>query len=52
MKLERKVYTTRNEKVIDFVLGFVDRHVTNFKNCFYILLRPAQKCANARCKLF
>ena len=29
MKLERKVYTTRNEKVIDFVLGFVGWFLVN-----------------------
>ena len=29
MKLERKVYTTRNEKVLDFVLGFVGWFVVN-----------------------
>ena len=29
MKLERKVYTTRNEKVIDFVLGFVGWFLIN-----------------------
>ena len=29
MKLESKVYTTRNEKVIDFVLGFVGWFLVN-----------------------
>lgn len=29
MKLERKIYTTRNEKVIDFVLGFVGWFLVN-----------------------
>ena len=29
MKLERKVYTTRNEKVLDFVIGFVGWFLVN-----------------------
>ena|SRR6188472_167033 len=29
MKLESKVYTTRNEKVLDFVLGFVGWFLVN-----------------------
>ena len=29
MKLERKVYTTRNERVIDFVLGFFGWFLVN-----------------------
>jgi hypothetical protein len=29
MKLERKVYTTRNEKVLDFVLGFAGWFLIN-----------------------
>ena len=29
MKLERKIYTTRNEKVLDFVLGFVGWFLIN-----------------------
>src|SRR5690349_10958 len=29
MKLERKVYTTRNEKVLDFVLGFAGWFLVN-----------------------
>ena len=29
MRLERKVYTTRNEKVLDFVIGFVGWFVVN-----------------------
>ena len=29
MKLTRKIYTTRNEKILDFVLGFVGWYLIN-----------------------
>jgi hypothetical protein len=40
MRLERKVYTTRSEKVLDFVIGFVGWFVVNgllYGCSFYIL---------------
>lgn len=36
MKLERKIYTTRNEKIIDFVIGFIGWFVLN--TVFWVLL--------------
>ena len=41
MKLERKVYTTRNEKVLDFVIGFAGWFLVNglLYGCSFFILQ-------------
>jgi hypothetical protein len=41
MKLTRKVYTTRNEKIIDFVIGFVGWFLVNglLYGCSIVILQ-------------
>jgi hypothetical protein len=41
MKLERKVYTTRQEKVLDFVIGFVGWFLVNglLYGCSFVILQ-------------
>ena len=48
MKLESKVYTTRNEKVLDFVLGFVGWFLVNglLYGCSIVILQAVDSSSS------